>query len=146
MTQVSKRQLGKDLEHEVYDVFWSTIAKFTDKKESSLFFSELFTLTERINFAKRLSISILLHKAYDWKTIKNMLKVSDGTIAKIVSKINNEGFKLFFDKLEKDKQWRQFWKDLAKTYLTLTRGYKLARLDDEGVERIYFKNKKRSLH
>ena len=75
-----------------------------------------------------------------------MLKVSDGTIAKIVSKINNEGFKLFFDKLEKDKKWRQFWKDLAKTYLTLTRGHKLARLDDEGVERIYFKNKKRSLH
>jgi len=146
MTQVSKRQLGRDLENEVYDVFWSAIVKFTDKKESSLFFGDLFTSTERINFAKRLSIAILLYKNYDWKAIKNMLKVSDGTIAKMSSKINSEGFKIFFNKLEKDRKWNEFWKGLAKTYITIAHGDKVARLDDEGVERIYFTNKKRSLH
>ena len=146
MTQISKRKLGKELESEVYDMFWSTITKFTDKKESALFFSDLFTSTERINFSKRLSIAILLHKDYDWKAIKNLLKVSDGTIAKITFKINNDGFKLFFNKLERDKRWRKFWKDLAKTYLTIAHGDKVARLGDEGVERIYFKSKKKLLH
>jgi|SRR3989344_66353 len=146
MTQVSKRQLGKDLEHEVYDVFWSTIAKFTDKKESSQFFSDLFTATERINFAKRLSIAILLYKNYDWKAIKNMLKVSDGTIAKMSAKINSDGFKIFFNKLERDRKWNEFWKGLAKTYITITHGDKFARLGNEGVEKIYFKKKNKLLH
>ncbi|OGD85059.1 hypothetical protein A3B51_01290 [Candidatus Curtissbacteria bacterium RIFCSPLOWO2_01_FULL_41_18] len=146
MTQISKRQLVKDLEHEIYDVFWSTIVKFTDKKESALFFSDLFTTNERINFTKRLAISILLYKEYDWKTIKDLLKVSDGTIAKMSSKIDSHGFKLFFAKLERDRKWQQFWKDLAKTYLTITHGDKVARLGDEGIEKIYFKKKSKLLH
>ena len=146
MSQISKRKIEKNLENEVYDVFWSTIVKFTDKHESSLFFSDLFTPTERINFTKRLAISILLYKKYDWDTIKDLLKVSSGTIAKIATKIKSNGFKIFFNKLEKDKKWRQFWKDLAKTYLTITHGDKVARLGDEGIEKIYFKKKKTILH
>ena len=146
MTQVYKRQLGRDLESEVYDVFWSAIVKFTDKKESSLFFGELFTSTERVNFAKRLSIAILLSKNYDWKAIKNMLKVSDGTIAKMSAKINSDGFKIFFNKLERDRKWNEFWKGLAKTYITITHGDKFARLGNEGVEKIYFKKKNKLLH
>lgn len=142
MTQISKRKLGKQLENEVYDTFWSTIAKFTKKQGVSLFFGELFTSNEKVNFAKRLSISILLYKSYDWKSIKNLLKVSDGTIAKMSSKISSSGFKIFFNKLEKDKKWKKFWQDLAKTYLTITHPEKVARLGEEGIERIYFEKKK----
>ena len=101
MTQVSKRQLGRQLEQEIYDTFWSTISKFTDKVEINDFFSELFTHNERINFAKRLAIAILLYKDHDWRSIKDMVKVSEGTIAKIASKVNTSGFKIFFNKLER---------------------------------------------
>ena len=74
------------------------------------------------------------------------MKVSDGTIAKMSSKIDSHGFKLFFAKLERDRKWQQFWKDLAKTYLTITHGDKVARLGDEGIEKIYFKKKSKLLH
>lgn len=146
MTQVSKRQLGKQLEAEVYETFWSTIARFTKKDETALFFGELFTPNEKVNFAKRLSTAILLNKGYDWKMIKDLLKVSDGTIAKISYKINSDGFKIFFAKLQRDAKWRAFWEDLAKTYLTITHPEKVARLGEEGVERIYFKKKRSLLH
>jgi len=145
VTQISKRQLGRQLEKEVYDTFWSTIARLTDKGEVELFFSEFFTRNEKVNFSKRLPIAILLYKGYDWRSIRDLLKVSEGTIAKIASKITTEGFRMFFNKLEKDEKWRKFWHDLAKTYLTITHGDKVARLGDEGVERIYLGKKKKLL-
>ena len=145
MTQVSKRLLAKQMEEKVYETFWETISKLNKKKETDLFFSDLFTKAERVNFVKRLSISILLYKSYDWRQICDLLKVSPNTVAKIYSKLKGQGFKLFFEKVEREKNWTQFWKDLAKTYLTVTHGDKVARLGDEGVENIYFKNKKKFL-
>lgn len=145
MTQISKRMLGKKLESEVYDTFWSTIAKLTDKGEVSIFFSEFFTPNEKINFTKRLAIAILLYKGYDWRAIRDLLKVSEGTIAKIAYKKETEGFRIFFAKFERDEKWRKFWHDLAKTYLLVTHGDKVARLGDGGVERVYFKGEKKTL-
>ena len=146
MTQVSKRLLAKQMEEKVYETFWETIAKLNKKDEADLFFSNLFTSAERVNFIKRLSIGILLHRSYDWRQICDLLKVSPNTVAKVYSKLKGRGFKLFFEKVEREKGWVQFWKDLAKTYLTVTHGDKVARLGDEGVENIYFNNKnKKSL-
>jgi len=145
MTQVSKRLLAKQMEEKVYETFWETISKLNKKKETDLFFSDLFTKAERVNFVKRLSISILLYKSYDWRQICDLLKVSPNTVAKIYSKLQGQGFKLFFEKVESEKSWVQFWKDLAKTYLTITHGDREARLGDKGVEQVYFKDKKKSL-
>ena len=143
MSQVSKKQLGKDFENEVYSAFWHTIAKITKDEEIDLFLTDLFTRTERVNFVKRLAIAILLYKGYQWETIIDLLKVSDGTIAKIPTKIDSPGFKIFFKKLEQDANWRKFWEGLAKTYLLITHPDKYARLGGEGVERIYLGNRKK---
>ena len=142
MTQVSKRQLGKQMEEMVYATFWETTAKLTKPDEVNLFFSDLFTPAERVNFIKRLSIAVLLYKGYDWRQICDLLKVSPNTVAKVYLRLRSDGFKVFFDKVEKEKSWQEFWKDLAKVYLTITRGDKVVRLGDEGVEHIYFKSKK----
>ena len=142
MSQVSKKQLGKDFENEVYSVFWRTTGKITKEEEVNLFFTDLFTKTERINFTKRLAIAILLHKNYQWESIIDLLKVSNGTIAKIAARIDSAGFKLFFKKLEQDTAWKKFWEELAKTYLLITHPDKYARLGDEGVERIYLGKRK----
>ena len=145
MTQVSKKQLGKQLEKEIYDAFWTTLAKLTNKNEIELFLNEFFSRNEKINFVKRLSIAILLYKGYDWRSIRDLIKVSEGTIAKMSSKIATEGFKMFFSRLEKDERWRVFWHDLAKTYLSITHPEKFSRLDGEGIERIYLRRKKKIL-
>lgn len=145
MSQVSKRKLGQDFENEVYFIFWRTIGKITKENEVNLFFTDLFTKTERINFTKRLAIVILLYKNYQWESIIDLLKVSNGTVAKIAAKFDSPGFKLFFKKLEQDIAWKKFWKELAKTYLLVTHPDKYARLGEEGVERIYLSKGKRTI-
>ncbi|MBI4037968.1 hypothetical protein HY382_02915 [Candidatus Curtissbacteria bacterium] len=146
MTQISKKIVKKDLETEINEIFWSTIARFNKKDEVTLFFSELFTYNERVNLAKRIAIAILLSKGYDWRSIKDLIKVSEGTIAKISARINSAGFKLLFKKLENDARWRMFWNDLVKTYLIATHPDKYARLGDEGVEKVILKKKNNLLH
>lgn len=146
MTQVSKKIIAKNLESEIYEIFWATIARFTKKDEVTLFFSELFTFNEKVNLSKRISIAILLSKGYDWRAIRDLIKVSEGTISKISAKINSQGFQLFFEKLERDANWKNFWKDLAKTYLLVTHPERYARLQDEGIEKVYFNKKKTLLH
>src|SRR3990167_10366731 len=145
MTQISKKILGRKLENEIHETFWAVIAKLTKKDEVSLFFNDLFTRNERVNFAKRLAILVLLHKDYDWRAIRDLIKVSEGTIAKISSRKNNEGFRLFYEKLEMDEEWKKFWHDLAKTYLLLTHPNRLSNLDDEGFDRLILKREKKTL-
>ena len=82
MTQVSKRLLKKELEEKIYQTFWEVVAKLNKLDEANLFFSDLFTRAERINFIKRLSIVVLLYKGYDWRQICDLLKVSPNTVAK----------------------------------------------------------------
>ena len=146
MSQVSNRKLGKQIEEEVYNTFWSNIAKLTKKDDVELFFSDLFTKTERVNFTKRLAIAILLFKGYDWVNTREILKVSFGTIAKVAAKKNASGYKLFFEKLEKEQQWKKFWNNLAKTYLITTHPEKFMRLGNEAVENIYLRKRKTRLY
>lgn len=145
MTQVSKRILSKQLESKVYASFWETIVKIKKPSEADIFFSDLFTRAERINFTKRLCIAVLLYKNYEWRHISDFLKVSVSTISKVSSKMKGNGFKLFFEKIEKEHEWQLFWKDLAKLYITVTHGDKLGRLGDEGIEAIYLNKKDKTL-
>lgn len=145
MTQVSKRYMRGQLEQKVDQTFWETVVKMDKHQDASLFFSDLFTKAERINFVKRLSIAVLLYKGHDWRQISDLLKVSTTTIAKVAAKMGNNGFKVFFRRIEKDKSWSEFWKELGKLYITITHPEKYAKLGDEGVEAIYFPNKKKSL-
>ncbi|OGD85097.1 hypothetical protein A2696_01160 [Candidatus Curtissbacteria bacterium RIFCSPHIGHO2_01_FULL_41_13] len=145
MTQVSKRLMSSQLKDKVDRTFWETVVKTNKHEDAALFFSDLFTRAERINFVKRLSIAVLLHKGYEWRSICDLLKVSLTTIAKVAGKVDHKGFRLFFERIDKDENWREFWRDLAKVYLVVTHGDKVARLGSEGVERVYFRKKKNSL-
>ena len=145
MTQVSKRLMSSQLKDKVDRTFWETVVKTNKHEDAALFFSDLFTQAERVNFVKRLSIAVLLHKGYDWRSIGDLLKVSLTTIAKVAGKVDNKGFKLFFERIDKDENWREFWKELGKLYLTITHGDKVARLGNEGVEAVYFSRTKKTL-
>ena len=145
MTQASKRIMAKRLEDKVGETFWEVVAKLNKKRETEIFFSELFSRVEKINFIKRLSIVVLLYKGFEWSQICDLLKVSPSTIGKMALKMQSNGFSLLFAKIEQEEDWRNFWKELGKLYLIVTHGDRVARLGDEGVENIYFKRKKKSL-
>jgi len=138
--------LTKQIENEVYRIFNSSIASFTKDAEVDLFLSDLFTKAERINFTKRLAIAILLNKGHDWIVISDLLKVSFGTIAKIRSRIDSHGFRLFFAKQESNAKRRMFWDDLIKSYLAITHPEKYAKLGTAGIETVILKKKKTRLY
>ncbi len=81
MSQVSKYPVRKDVYEEIFDTFLETIAGLTTKNEVSTFFNEFLTPTERIMFAKRLAIGLLIAKDYDYREISELLRVSTATIA-----------------------------------------------------------------
>jgi len=145
MTQISKRQLARALEGEVYDAFWMSIVETSKKEEAEHFFGNFFTRTERVNFAKRLAIAILLYKGYDWRQIRDLIAVSLSTIGKVAAKVEEGSFKLFFEKLEKNEKWKRFWTDLAKAYFVVTHGDKVARFGDEWPNKLFLKNKTKTL-
>ena len=70
MSQVSKYPVRKDVYEEIFETLLETIAGLTTKKDVSAFFNEFLTPTERIMFAKRLAVGLLIAKGYDYKDIR----------------------------------------------------------------------------
>ena len=141
MSQVSKRQLTKKIEEKVFDSFWAVIADLKKKNDVSLFFTDFFTKAERINFAKRMSIAVFLSKGYDYRSIRDMLKVSINTIGRIAPKVENPGWKLFSSRLEKIEEWREFWHDAELLLWRFTGGGRRAFKTNDELEAI---NRKRN--
>lgn len=136
MSQISKRKLEKQIEQKVFDSFWSVIANLKKKQEVSVFFSDFFSRVEKINFSKRLSIAVLLSRGYDYRTIREMLKVSTTTIGKVALKIEDEGWQLFIKKLQSLEDWKSFWYDTELMLWRFTGGGRRAFKSDEELEAI----------
>lgn len=111
MTQVSKYPLSKDIEERIFVIFWKTLARLTTVFAIKKFFEDLLSSSERTMLAKRLAIALLLAKNYDYGSIKKILKVSDGTIAKVQIwlKHGGEGYKMAINSILKDEKMKEFW-------------------------------------
>ena len=106
MSQVSRYPLSKDVYDRIFEIFLKTLINIKDKTEGASLISDFFTPTERIMFAKRLGIALLLEKDYDYQTIRSILKVSTGTIASVnlARKYGNQGYDKFIAKILRDEQ------------------------------------------
>ena len=80
MPKVSKNLMSKDIERRI----WSTLVRvFREVKtdaEVEVLLHDLFTLSERIMFSKRLAIAFLLSEGKTHVEISKLLKVSFTTI------------------------------------------------------------------
>ena len=103
MSQVSKYPLSKDIYDRIFEIFLKTLINVKDKNEGRNLLKDFFTPTERMMFAKRLGIALLLEKNYDYQTIRGILKVSSGTIASVnlARKYGNQGYNKFIEKILK---------------------------------------------
>ncbi|MEK7188346.1 MAG: Trp family transcriptional regulator [Patescibacteria group bacterium] len=115
MPQVSQYPISKDVYQRVFDVFLRTIAGLRTKKEVSNFFEEFLTPTERIMFAKRLAIGLLLAKKYDYRGISKILRVSTTTVSSI-SILYRYGadFRKVIDNIVSDEAMEEFWLGLGE--------------------------------
>ena len=88
MTRVSRIPINQEAMNVFLDDFWSAVALIESKSEAKGFFFDLLTHTERRMLAKRLQIALMLLEGEDYQAIRDILKVSDNTIAKINNWLN----------------------------------------------------------
>jgi len=103
--QISKAKLNKQIEKQVYEIFYQTIADLRRKEDAEIFIRDFFTKTEKSVMTKRLAVAMYLEKGRSYDQIKNALKVSSATIAsvdKMMSK-RSEGFVLALKRIEAEE-------------------------------------------
>jgi len=91
MSQVSKYQLSKQVEEEIKSVFAETLSLLSNKEDIFAFTDDFLSPTERIMLSKRIAIAMMLKKGYNYEIIKDILKVSQATIASVNLKLKYTG-------------------------------------------------------
>lgn len=116
--KVDSRHLGFFINN-----FWNLITLLENKDQVASFLKDLLSHTEMKMFAKRIQIAKMLMEGYDYRAIRNYVKVSDTTIATINNKlqVGGEGLKTaiaFLKKVEADieKERMRIIPDLRKQY------------------------------
>lgn len=115
MAQVSKYPIRKEIADRIFELFIKTLINIKERDEAEKLVSDLLSPTERIMLAKRLTIAFLLEKGYDYRSIKDILKVSSPTIAAVnlARQYGSKGYKKLIDKISREESISKFLRDLA---------------------------------
>lgn len=118
MTKVSKIPLRSDVWERIFDLFIGTLTDIKDKKKLEGFISDFFSPTERIVFAKRLALAVLLAKNHNYQSINKILRISPPTIAKMSLKVKYEGKGLsaVIDDVLKKQASQVIWKEIESLF------------------------------
>lgn len=124
MTKVSRLPLRSDVWDRILDLFVGTLADQKDKKRLSNFFDDFFSPTEKIMFAKRLAAAVLVAKGHDYASIREILRVSPPTIAKLSLKIKygGGGLKPVIEDIFKKQANQIVWKEIEGLFDVPTKG------------------------
>lgn len=76
MTRISKYRLDKDLEREMFTMFWGALSTLRSSHAVSSFFSDLLSDTEEVMLAKRFTVALLLLRGQKPVTIASTIHVS----------------------------------------------------------------------
>ena len=114
MAQVSQYPLKKDVEKRLFELFWEVIEKLRTKEQIEEFLKDLLTPTEEVMLAKRVAIALMLLKNYDYRTIRDTLKVSLTTVGKVSLwlKYEGKGYRRVLEKIIRQQRWEDFFEKL----------------------------------
>jgi len=106
MAQVSKYPLKKEVEEKIFEILLKTIADLKKPEEVNEFLEDFLSPVEKIMLAKRLAIAILLAKGYDYRGIREVLKVTPGTVAGVNLKLKygGKGYKRVVEKFLREEK------------------------------------------
>lgn len=118
MTQVSKYLISDNVYKRCWEIFSKTLIGIRNSKDFQIIVEDLFTPTERIMFAKRLSIAWLLMQGYEYREISKVLKVSAPTISDINMKLKySNGYKRAVNKILKDERFVEYFNQVVKVII-----------------------------
>ena len=115
MTQVSQFMLRPEVWEKIFDLFTDTFLKIKDKDKLNSFFDNFFSPTEKIMLAKRLAIAVLLAKGNDYRSIRNTIRVTSGTISKVnlLMKGNKNGLNIAVQEILGRDSGKVFWEEIS---------------------------------
>lgn len=121
MSQVSKYPISKDVAERIFDIFIKTLIKIKDNASAQKLTDDLFTPTEKIMIAKRLSISFLLLKGYQYNDIKQLLRVSSPTIAAVGRSLRygSGGYGIILESINKEEHLEKFFLEMGEKILSI---------------------------
>ena len=125
MTQLSKRPVDKDVYYSIRDDFLWVLQSIRNPQDVKAFYYDFFTKTERVMFAKRLAVAMMLHKQFSYEDIVYILHVSTSTINRVSEWLDKggEGTKKFLEKRMRSEEMEDFWKKVGKTLAYNLRRY-----------------------
>jgi len=114
MTQVSKIPIKNEDWKRIYTLFIETLSGINNKAKFEKFVDSFLSPTEKIVFAKRLALLVLLSKGHDYASIKQILKISPPTIAKmsIQLKYSAENITPILEDVFKRQAKSSFWEEI----------------------------------
>lgn len=128
MSQVSKRKVHEKIEFKIFETFWQAFTHLKSRAHAQLFLDDILYPTEKIMVAKRLAIASLLLKNYDYESIKNILKVSQGTVSKVALTLKfNKGYTTIINKIQRSEVVKEFWQTIERIgHRFITKQYQTA--------------------
>jgi uncharacterized protein YerC len=115
--------IRKDVWEKIFELLIGTFADLTNRKELANFFDSFFTPTEKIMFAKRLAVSVMLAKKQDYRTIRSVLRVSPETISRMSQHLKFDGGLVpVVNKILTKNEMKVFWEELKSVFDLPTKG------------------------
>lgn len=137
MSQVSRRKVSKEIENKIFETLLEAVSTVKSSNEVRSFLSDLLSPVEKIMIAKRLAIAALLSRGYSYEAIKDLLKVSQTTIAKVsITMSINNGYWNVINKISKSEKSREFWQDIERLLNRMSIANNTFKEDDD-LKRIF---------
>ncbi len=116
MVQVSRYPLKKEIEERVFGILLQAIASLKNPQEINEFLEDFLSPVEKIMLAKRLAIAVLLGKGYDYRQIREILRVTPGTIAAVNLKLKyaGRGYKKVVERILKEEKLGKIFEKIGK--------------------------------
>ncbi len=116
MTRLSKYPLTADVWEQITGDFYGLISSLSETNEIKSFFDDFFTQTERVIFAKRFAIALMLSTDFSYEDISRILKVSPTTIFFIQQSLTRSKiYKQVIKKTINRKNTQEFIENLKET-------------------------------
>ena len=120
MAQVSKYLISDRIYKRCWEIFAKTLIGIKDSKDFEIIVEDLFTPTERVMFAKRLSIALLLMQGYEYRSIAKVLRVSFPTIRDTNMKLKySSGYQRAVGKILKDEKFTEYFNKIAQAVVSV---------------------------
>lgn len=106
--QISGKRINKNIEKEIFNLFFQLIADLENPEEVKIFLEDLLGKTELTALAKRIAIAHYLDRGRNYENIKENLKVSSATISSVDKMRKSKGYQLALKKIEAER-WAGEW-------------------------------------